>query len=124
VVALCQHDWPFNVRELEMAVRRAAAVTDGPELSPHSLPQEVRASMEGYGTRVGPAGAPFEPRANSLLPPALERGAAPSLQMLRELAARHHGNVAAIARALGRDRALVHRWMQRAAIDLRAFRER
>jgi DNA-binding NtrC family response regulator len=128
VVALCQYGWPFNVRELEMAVRRAAAVVDGPELPPECLPQEVRAKMDGYGTRASPAGAPFQARAQSMLPPPpsvpLDPGTAPSPEMLRELAASHNGNLSAIARALDRDRALVHRWMQRAAIDLSAFRNR
>jgi sigma-54 dependent transcriptional regulator, acetoin dehydrogenase operon transcriptional activator AcoR len=122
IVAACQHAWPFNVRELEMAVRRAAAVADGPELKVECLPEDVRAAMAGYGARTTPESR--RPDSGLLAGPLLEAGSSPSVEMLRELAARHHGNLSAIARALGRDRALVHRWMQRAAIELGSFRSR
>jgi transcriptional regulator with GAF, ATPase, and Fis domain len=42
--------------------------------------------------------------------------------VLRELLARHQGNVAAVARVLGRDRVQVHRWMRRYNLKADTFR--
>jgi DNA-binding NtrC family response regulator len=104
MAGICHYDWPYNVRELEAAVRRAVAVTRGPELSAEDLPEAVREEMREYGS-------PAAPR------PAQARPAAPTPDELRALLDRHKGNVAAVARELGRDRAQIHRWMRYAGID-------
>jgi transcriptional regulator of acetoin/glycerol metabolism len=46
----------------------------------------------------------------------------PPVDELRALLVRHHGNIAAVARALGKDRAQVHRWLRYAGIDATNFR--
>jgi sigma-54 dependent transcriptional regulator, acetoin dehydrogenase operon transcriptional activator AcoR len=111
MAGLLQWDWPYNVRELEAAVRRAVAVARGAELTVDHLPDAVREAMRDYGT-VGslPSAA------------AGARAAAPAPDELRALLARHDGNVAAVARELGRDRAQIHRWMRYAGIDPATYR--
>jgi transcriptional regulator with PAS, ATPase and Fis domain len=105
MAGVLQWDWPYNVRELEAAVQRAVALAKGSALSLEHLPDAVRESMREYGT----AGAP-------------QRTAAPTPDELRALLDRHAGNVAAIAREVGRDRAQIHRWMRYAGIDPEKYR--
>jgi DNA-binding NtrC family response regulator len=105
----CHYDWPYNVRELEAAVRRAVAVAKGPELTVDELPETVREQMREYGTPAAP-------------PPPQARPGPPTPDELRDLLARHAGNVAAVARDLGRDRAQIHRWMRYAGIDPQDYR--
>jgi DNA-binding NtrC family response regulator len=109
MASACHYDWPYNVRELEAAVRRAVAVAKAPELTADDLPETVREQMRDYGTAPAP-------------PVAQPRQGPPTPDELRALLARHGGNVAAVAREVGRDRAQVHRWMRYAAIDPQDYR--
>jgi transcriptional regulator with GAF, ATPase, and Fis domain len=43
---------------------------------------------------------------------------------LRGLLERHEGNLAAIGRALGKERMQIHRWLRRYGIDLAQYRAR
>jgi transposase-like protein len=47
---------------------------------------------------------------------------APTAQKLRELLTTHAGNVAAVARELGKGRMQIHRWVSRYRIDLSDYR--
>jgi transcriptional regulator of acetoin/glycerol metabolism len=53
-----------------------------------------------------------------------QRSGAPREEELRELFARFKGNVAGIARELGKDRVQIHRWMRRFGIAADDFRDR
>ncbi|HZW90014.1 MAG TPA: sigma 54-interacting transcriptional regulator [Myxococcaceae bacterium] len=101
---LLLHSWPLNVRELRRALLAAIDLAGPDEREP---------------VLVGP----------QHLPPALERTAAPpSASRLSEedrelrarlvtLLARHRGNVAAVAREMGRPRTGVQRLMARLGVD-------
>jgi transcriptional regulator with GAF, ATPase, and Fis domain len=104
MLAMCDYDWPQNVRECEGAVRRAIAVADEHVLQVRHLPAVMQARMETYGKRELDAA----PRSE-----ALGAGALSDENMLRALLVQHEGNVAAVARALGKDRAQVHRLIKR-----------
>jgi transcriptional regulator of acetoin/glycerol metabolism len=101
MLGLCAYDWPFNIRELEAAVRRAVTLADGVLDEPH-LPPDALAALLGTAAdtekEVVVTGA---------------RSKAPSEDEIRALLVRHEGNVAAIARELGKDRAQIHRWLRR-----------
>jgi hypothetical protein len=98
---LLRHGWPLNVRELEQALRRGWALA----------PQRV---IDVGHLRLG--GEPQPP------PPALS----PEDQALRaqlvESLTETGGNVAEVARRLGKARMQLHRWMKRLAIDPTSFR--
>jgi transcriptional regulator with GAF, ATPase, and Fis domain len=131
-VALLHHDWPFNVRELESCIKRAAALTEGDVMDVGQLPDAIVALMRDYGARVPstmfseresrmpPSGAiqlsPAPPAVSSRRPP-------PSESELRDLLARHRGNIAAVGRELGKERMQVHRWMKRYGISLEEYRD-
>ena len=114
MTGLLQHDYPYNVRELEACIKRSVALTEGSVLSPDVLPEAVKDSMLDYG------------KGHSLLPPArlaeAPALAAPSELELRTLLVNHQGNVAAVGRELGKARMQIHRWMKRYGIAVDEFR--
>ncbi|MBZ0117697.1 MAG: Fis family transcriptional regulator, partial [Sandaracinaceae bacterium] len=54
--------------------------------------------------------------------PDSSRAKPPDRAELEELLARHHGVVADVARAVGRSRKQVYRWIQQCDLDPEAFR--
>ncbi len=117
---VCQHDWPYNVRELESAVRRAVTLAETGELDAAHLPDTVRRAMEGYGApREESSPRPSVPAPSSS---PISRGP-PSADAIRAALAEHQGNVAAVARHFGKDRAQVHRWLRMHGISPDAYRD-
>ncbi|MBM4361803.1 MAG: sigma 54-interacting transcriptional regulator [Deltaproteobacteria bacterium] len=113
LVALFQHDWPYNVRELEAVARRAIALADGTVLEPAALPDSVRDAMDDYGRGAAALADTAQREATRGTPTEAE---------LRALLAAHDGNVAAVGRALGKARMQIHRWVGRYGIDLDGYR--
>jgi DNA-binding NtrC family response regulator len=114
MAGLLHHDWPYNVRELEGAIKRAVALvagagsggqSSGVVLGEEHLPDSVRQAIVDYAE-----GAP-NPRAE-----------APEEEELRRLLLEESGNVAAVGRRLGKARMQVHRWMKRYDIDVEDYR--
>ncbi|MDQ3806135.1 MAG: sigma-54 dependent transcriptional regulator [Acidobacteriota bacterium] len=100
------YDWPGNIRELENAVVRAAALCDQ-AIRPEDLPEHVRGSRPPAGEAGAPAGAGEE------------------IISLAELEARHvarvlahtGGNKQAAARVLGIDRTTLQRMLKRHRLE-------
>ena len=111
--ALLLHPWPFNVREIvrlasQLRIRAAGQTKLDLEL--------VREGLERSRRLATPSGGP---------PPELpdsSRAKPPDRAELEELLARHHGVVADVARAVGRSRKQVYRWIQQCDLDPEAFR--
>lgn len=106
VAGLLHHDWPYNVRELESAIKRAAALCGSAVLSEEHLPASVQEAISDYA-KGGPVLTPAE---------------APTEARLRELLEAEEGNVAAVGRHLGKARMQVHRWMKKYGIDIDDYR--
>jgi transcriptional regulator with PAS, ATPase and Fis domain len=91
--AIFDHNWPREVRELEKAIESAIALAGGEEIDlvhlPPALGEPVRTSA--------PAIDDNDPRRAALV------------EALRA----HQGNVSAAARAIGRPRTQVQRWMKK-----------
>jgi transcriptional regulator of acetoin/glycerol metabolism len=104
--ALFLHSWPLNVRELEKALLLALTVAPDAIIDAAHLPEAVRA-----------AAVPHEEPAPSLGPEDAGRREE-LLTLLRE----HNGNVTAVARALGKARMQVQRWLRRYRIQPALFR--
>ncbi|MEO7094786.1 MAG: sigma 54-interacting transcriptional regulator, partial [Polyangiales bacterium] len=92
LAALYNHGWPLNIRELERCLAAALAVSSD-RIELEHLPAALRS-----GTAAGGELAEDEERLRELLVKAI---------------ARHDGNLAAVARDLGKDRTQIRRWMKR-----------
>ena len=97
--ALFLHTWPRNVRELEQALRAAAALSPDRRLRLAHLPDSLRGD--------GAAGA--------------QRDQALRGELIR-LLGQHGGNISAVARAMGKARVQIRRWCRRMGIDPDGFR--
>jgi transcriptional regulator with AAA-type ATPase domain len=103
------HPWPLNVRELRRALLAAVdlARADGEgaiAIGPQHLPPAVR--------ELAPAARPDARPRPELTPAQLELR-----ERIADLLRRHAGNVAAVARELGKPRTHVQRQMERLGID-------
>jgi transcriptional regulator with PAS, ATPase and Fis domain len=131
LVALLHYDWPFNVRELESSIKRGVALMGSDDrsqapLDTQQLPDQIAAAMKSYGERarvLAPSVLPpgVAPEASSA-PAASSRRPPPTELELRDLLNRHHGNVAAVGRELGKERMQVHRWLKKYGISLEEYR--
>ncbi|MCC6994552.1 MAG: sigma 54-interacting transcriptional regulator [Deltaproteobacteria bacterium] len=125
--ALVLHPWPYNVRELgKLAVEASVRGGGHPlqlellagRLQPHNThptPLATRAAT------VNPTPTPT-PTATPAAAPAPARDAIPTRAQLDELLRTHQGEVAAIARACGRSRKQVYRWIEQHGLDLERYR--
>lgn len=102
-----RHGWPGNIRELENALRAAAAFSAGGEIRTEHLPLEVRdpAAARALLAAMSPSAAPSPAPA----PRASERYAAPGgagaeFQMISRALDEAQGNKAEAARRLGMSR--------------------
>jgi len=108
--ALAMYEWPLNIRELQQALTlsTALAVDDVIELA--HLPPEVATAR------------PTQPPLSDIAPGALSDA---DERLRAELVAHLEisgGNVSEVARAMGKARTQIHRWVRRFGIDLIVFR--
>jgi transcriptional regulator with GAF, ATPase, and Fis domain len=109
--ALLLYRWPLNVREMEKCLSSALVFALDGRIDLEHLPAEVRTQR----------GQPLAALGGSSSPGRLdesEHGHAELVALLRE----HCGNVTAVARALGKRRTQVQRWLRRLQIDALSFR--
>jgi transcriptional regulator with PAS, ATPase and Fis domain len=104
--ALCLHDWPRNVRELEEVVKRAITLAGGGRIRLDDLSASVRGSLE-TGPRVRDT---------------RKYRSAPSRGELERLLRENRGNVAAVAKTLDRQWNVVQRWLRRLEIEPDRYR--
>jgi DNA-binding NtrC family response regulator len=105
--ALLSYSWPLNVRELEQALAGALALSGVAPIDVRHLPPTV---VDGAELSPNEAG----------------RELTPDDIVLRDelvgLLRNHQGNLSAVARAMGKGRTQIGRWIARFRIDVRAFR--
>lgn len=114
--ALVLAPWPHNIRGLEQVLARAIALADDGNIRPEHLPPELQLPGEAADSMVPPPLAPSFPSELLDDPDAALRAA-----LVVQLEA-HHGNVAAVARVMGRAPMQVRRWMKYWDIDADRFR--
>ena len=100
--AIFAYDWPLNVRELEKALETALVLSGSGVIELTHLPPELR-----------------EPAAPRRSEEAVDETRKAELEALLR---QHAGNVSAVARAMGKARMQIQRWMDRYALDPRTFR--
>lgn len=110
---------PGNVRALQRAFEGALVRATDPEgcgvLEPRHFPELFDDDKAGAALRSGPG--------SSAIGDVLDAPSDDTLgRHLRELLTDHHGNVAAVARALGKQRTQVYRWIARYRLAPERFR--
>jgi len=101
--ALFRYAWPLNIRELEQALRSADLLVDTGEIRLEHLPEVIR-------SYVPPSVSDMRLEERALR----ER----MIELLRD----HEGNVAAVARAMGKAPFQVRRWCKSMQLELAQFR--
>jgi DNA-binding NtrC family response regulator len=103
--AMLAYSWPLNIRELHQAMASAVALASEDALEARHLPAEVLARPPPSSSHEA---API--------------GGDPLRAQLVSLLHEQHGNVTAVARAMGKAPAQIHRWMRRFQIDPDVYR--
>jgi transcriptional regulator with PAS, ATPase and Fis domain len=109
--ALLAHDYPYNVRELRQALATALVLADDGLLSSDTLP----ASIAGAAARLSSSPPPRSPACS---PEDDETLAKTLVAQMHQ----HRGNVAAVARAMGKAPMQIHRWFKRFGLDPDTYR--
>jgi DNA-binding NtrC family response regulator len=111
--ALLLYDWPFNIRELAQHLKRAAVLTeDGVIRKTHVLPASEGDEAEPEYDEVA--------RLPSIRPLSSEEAKLREELVLK--LAQYDGNLADVARSMGKARMQIHRWLNRLGIDPGVFR--
>ena len=110
--ALLVHSWPQNVRELMHAAERAKLLSQSTErIELSALPPAVQSPRSAKPQGSSRKTAPPSDEVDSL-----------SKEQLTALLHQHGGNVASIARATGKHRQQIYRWLKRDGLDPTQFR--
>jgi transcriptional regulator of acetoin/glycerol metabolism len=108
--ALMNYDWPLNIRELGHCLMSAALLCSEAAIGLADLPDAVRSSASTAVPRTPP---PPRPTPAPPRPPALSPADCALRDDLEKRLAAHSGNIAAVARDLGKARQQVYRWIRR-----------
>ena len=117
--ALERYAWPGNVRELQNVIERACALAEGPTVTVKDLPDHVLHAIPRPAAVPAAVAAVPSAEGDLTLKDAKERWLQVlEVAYLRDLLARHDGNVSSAAKAAGIDRKTFHRLINK--YDLRA----
>jgi transcriptional regulator of acetoin/glycerol metabolism len=104
---LVRHDYPYNVRELVHELERAVVVSDGGVIQKSHLFPSYEGAAAPVATEPAVELAPEDAKLRSEL-----------VRLLGE----HRGNVADVAREMGKARMQIHRWLKRFEVDPGLYR--
>ena len=117
--ALERYAWPGNVRELQNVIERACALAEGPTVTVKDLPDHALHAIPRPAAGSAAVAAVPSAEGDLTLKDAKERWLQVlEVAYLRDLLARHDGNVSSAAKAAGIDRKTFHRLINK--YDLRA----
>jgi transcriptional regulator with AAA-type ATPase domain len=106
--ALLAYDWPLNVRELEQCLSAALALAGTKPIGLEHLPEPLRAERPNAGAARAKTAPSDEERQRR--------------DQLLALLGEHKGNISAVARAMGKARLQIQRWIKRYGLDPTMFR--
>jgi DNA-binding NtrC family response regulator len=106
--ALLAYEWPHNIRELYQTIGSTVALAADHVLEARHLPNEI----------ISPP-----PRAPEAPAESVDRDDLALRDQLIVLLHEHHGNITAVARAMGKGPTQIHRWTRRFQIQVEAYRK-
>jgi DNA-binding NtrC family response regulator len=109
--ALLAYEWPLNIRELEQCLTACVALAASARVERSHLPAHIARAGEPATTASAPAPAGTRSARDDRL----------RLVLLAQLA-QHEGNLADVARAMGKARMQIHRWCKRFGVDPNVYR--
>jgi DNA-binding NtrC family response regulator len=115
--AILLYNWPLNVRELEKCLTAAVVLARFGTVEEAHLPGPLRA-----WAREGPAADTVAAAGEKLAAPQLSESDQRRRDDIVALLREHNGNITSVARALGKGRFQVQRWIKRYRIDTKDFR--
>ncbi len=104
---MLHYEWPMNVRELSQCLRAASALAEDGLTTAEDLPAAIAAALDPAGPEEDDASGAHDE------------------ELRRELLVRvadARGNLSEVARAMGKARQQVQRWVRRFEIDPTIFR--
>lgn len=113
--ALLSYRWPGNVREFLKCLEPAVILAEDGRIHLDDLPPVLLASLEESSTTSSVSGL-TNPQAFES-----DKDRCPQLEALLQ---KHEGNISAIARETGRDRALIRRWLKQCGLNPEDFRKK
>jgi transcriptional regulator with GAF, ATPase, and Fis domain len=117
--AVFLYPFPGNIRELERALGLAVTLADANGvIELEHLPEEIHRG-EGTSSSARESGSLSKPKRTRRPGNNDDEHKARLLALL----AQHRGQVANVARAMGKARMQIHRWIRRYEIDLESFRK-
>jgi transcriptional regulator with GAF, ATPase, and Fis domain len=118
--ALLLYDWPLNVRELEKCLMAALVLAKDRPIQLLHFPSSLQSAPERPpAAHSAPAKTP--PREGQA-PPELSDRERQQREQILGLLQQHDGNITAVARALGKARNQIQRWIKRYRINMNSFR--
>jgi sigma-54 dependent transcriptional regulator, acetoin dehydrogenase operon transcriptional activator AcoR len=108
--ALLSYDWPMNIRELEQCLAASMTLAVDGRIEAMHLPPPIARTLSQPPTRPAGHGGALTLRDEQL-----------RLDLLAQLA-RHQGNLAEVAREMGKARMQIHRWCRRFGVDPNVYR--
>lgn len=103
--ALLTHSYPLNVRELERALEAAVVLAKNHRIDVDDLPSSIQDGVVGQL----PEEIPMDEND-------------PERKLVIRLLVEHKGNISAMARASGKERVQIRRWLKRFRLDPERFR--
>jgi transcriptional regulator with GAF, ATPase, and Fis domain len=134
VRTFCRYAWPLNVRELEKCLASAVVLARDSAIGVEQLSMTIGASIadgapaaigapETTGASEADAAADTETDAAADTDPRAFRNVERRRQLVAALQT-HHGNISAVARALGKARSQVQRWLHDYDLDPKQYLDR
>jgi DNA-binding NtrC family response regulator len=124
VRALYRHAWPLNVRELEKCLASAVVLARSGTIGVAQLPAAIGAYLTAGGATASAAPETVGARDTEVDPDPPKLRRVDRREQLVALLQTHRGNISAVARALGKARSQVQRWLHDYGLDPEHYRDK
>ena len=119
-MALFNHAWPQNIRELGRALEMGSILAGDGEIAHEHLPEYMRSAARASTSPVASSAA--APIADDSKIAVGDDGEVARREQLITLLRKHEGNVSAVAREMGKARNQIQRWIKRYELDASTYR--